>query len=191
MDEWRASLIEYRIAWITALCGISLILLVSVWPDLFTIKLKQPEQKMATAVETPATTEPAVQPVPENPPAPAPEEQAALEQVIEETTPARLEPPLAEPEPEPKPVAPAKKTEPTTAATGYYVQTGAFKDAAGAEEVASRLKKHGWPAVVVPKNGLYAVWAGPRQGRSEIEKLQQEIERGLKIKGFIVQKKGP
>lgn len=188
MDEWRASLTEYRIAWITALGGIALILLVSAWPELFTIKPGESQQKTAQTAAKPAAAEPAA----ETPPPPSPEEKTALEKVTEEAAPAQVEAPQASPEPETKPSTLAKRAEPkpATAAAGYYVQVGAFKDATGAEEVAGRLKQHGWPAVVVPKNGLYAVWAGPRQGRTDIETLQQEILRGLKIKGFIVQKKG-
>ena len=184
MDEWRASLTEYRIAWITALCSIALILLVSAWPELFTITPKQPEAKAPPAKEKPVATKPAPQQQPKTPSTPAPEEKAALERVIEEATPAPIEP-------QAKPTAPTKKPEPkpAAAAAGYYVQTGAFKDAAAAREIAAKLGRQGWPAIVVPKNGLHAVWAGPRQSRNAIEKLQQEILRDLKIKGFIVQKK--
>ena len=185
MDEWRASLTEYRIAWITALCGIALILIASAWPELFMIRQSEPPAK--PAAERPV----AAKPVPEAPSEPSAEEKATLEKVIEESAPLAAETPKTKPEAKPEVSPPARKAEPkpATPAVGYYVQVGAFKDISGAKEVADKLGRHGWPALVVPKNGLYAVWAGPRQSRVGIEKLQQEILRGLKIKGFIVQKK--
>lgn len=191
MDEWRASLTEYRIAWITAFGGIALIFLVSAWPELFTIKQNQTQAESMQPASTPAKAETARKPVEQAPPAPAAAEQRTEAEPVEQLQPkvidAKKTPAVAKEEPAPPAQKPAAK--PAAPSGGYYVQTGAFKDAAGAKAVAGKLKQRGWPAIVVPKAGLYAVWAGPQQSREAIEKLQQDIQRGLGLKGFIVQKK--
>lgn len=192
MDEWRASLTEYRIAWITACCGIALILLVSNWPELFTpapIPEKAAENRAGDAY---MATEQARQIEPEKPSAPtaarqSDEEKPVARHPLSTAADAKKLPDMAGKRPD-RPVE-ERAANPAEPATGYYVQAGAFRDAAAAREVAGRLSRHGWPAIVVPRAGLHAVWAGPRQSRDAIEKLQQEIRGGLNITGFIVQKK--
>ncbi len=71
----------------------------------------------------------------------------------------------------------------------YYVQAGAFKEKSFARKLVSQMKKHGWNAIIVPKSGFHAVWVGPENSRNGIENLQKSINRTLKIKGFVVQKR--
>jgi cell division septation protein DedD len=91
-----------------------------------------------------------------------------------------------------KPQQQTSETKPKKAAVpsgNYYVQAGAFKEKSLARKLASRMKEHGWNAIIVPKSGFHAVWVGPKNSRSGIENLQKSIDRTLNIKGFIVQKK--
>ena len=191
MDEWRASLTEYRIAGITAFIGIALILLVSSWPELFTIKQEQAKPEISQKANVSNGAEQVRKVLPAKPSAPATATQNVEEPPVEQAPPAVIDAKKTPVAPEKQASTPPPKPveKPVAPTGGYYVQAGAFKDAAGARAVVAKLSQHGWPAIVVPKGGLFAVWAGPRQSRDAIEKLQQEIQRGLNIKGFIVQKK--
>jgi cell division septation protein DedD len=82
-----------------------------------------------------------------------------------------------------------KKT--TATLDNYYVQAGAFKEKIRARKLVSRMKEHGWNAVIVPKSGFHTVWVGPKNSSNSIESLRKSIHRTLNIKGFIVQKKTP
>ncbi len=179
-NHWQASLSEHRTAWIIACCCIATIFLASVWPDLFNFKSTSP----------------------------APESQSHIQQENRFTTPEKhtsrtikKQPKQASKANRGSTAVAVKKNQTQTleaepkkvvAASGnYYVQAGAFKEKTLARKLASRINKHGWNAAIVPKSGLHAVWVGPKNSRSGIEKLQKSIHHTLNIRGFIVQKKLP
>ncbi|MFQ5345583.1 MAG: SPOR domain-containing protein, partial [Mariprofundus sp.] len=86
-------------------------------------------------------------------------------------------------------IPPHPVTDTASIAAGFYVQVGAFQHP-HARGLADRLKKDGWKTVIsARKNGLYAVWIGPKKTRASAEKLSKTIQRKLKIKGFIIHQK--
>jgi cell division septation protein DedD len=188
-SHWQASANEHRIAWIVACCSIATIFLASVWPELFSLKPTSLAPEIVQ-VETP----PAQQETRFTPP-----KKEALQTTIEPpqrisntkresaAVISKIKPVINK---KPQQQAPEIKPKKVTATSGnYYVQAGAFKEKSLARKLASRMKKHGWNAIIVPKSGFHAVWVGPKNSRSGIENLQKSIDRTLNIKGFIVQKR--
>lgn len=176
--HWQASLNEHRAAWIIACCCIATIFVASTWPELFSFEPASPvSESRQVNIQPPAQ-----------------------QQQTSSSTPEKRAPRTIKTEPaskETKPLiskktrqqTPVKKPETIASTAGnYYVQTGAFKEKIRARKLANKLKEHGWNTVIVPKSGLHAVWAGPRNSRKGIETLQKNIARTLNIKGFIVQK---
>jgi DedD protein len=189
-SHWQASANEHRTAWVVACCSIATIFLASVWPELFNFKPTSPtSESVQMESHLPAQQEARF----------TPPKKEALQTTIELPQQAsntkrenvsvirKIKPVISK-----KPQQQTSETEPkkVNAISGnYYVQTGAFKEKSLALKLVSRMKKHGWNAIIVPKSGFHAVWAGPENSRSGIENLQKSIDRTLKIKGFIVQKK--
>jgi cell division septation protein DedD len=184
--HWQASLSEHRAAWIIACCSIATIFLASVWPDIFSLKSTSPtsesvqmESQPRAQQETRFTTpKKEVSRIIKKQPQQASDTKRASAAVIR-----KIKPVISK---KPRQQTPVKVT---TASGSYYVQTGAFKEKTLARKLASRMKEHGWNVVIVPKSGFHAVWVGPKNSRNGIENLQKSINRTLKIKGFIVQKK--
>lgn len=70
---------------------------------------------------------------------------------------------------------------------GYYVQTGAFKDAIKAKKLASLLRHSGWHIhMISTKENLHAVLAGPLKTRKKAEDAKLKLARQSGIKGFII-----
>jgi len=183
--HWQASLSEHRAAWIIACCCITTIFVASTWPDLFNFEATSPASENRQVKNQPSAQQQV------NPPTSKPEISRTIKKQTQpvsntkkaESSVARKIKPVVSKEPQ------QQTPEKTAAATGnYYVQAGAFKEKILARKLASRLKAHGWNAVIVPKSGFHAVWIGPKSSRKSIENLQKSIDRTLKIKGFIVQK---
>ncbi len=71
--------------------------------------------------------------------------------------------------------------------SGYYVQTGAFKDAIKAKRLASLLQHSGWHIQMIStKDKLHAVLAGPLKTRKKAENAKLKLARQSGIKGFII-----
>ncbi len=188
--HWQASVKEHRTAWIIACCSIATIFLASVWPDLFSLKPTSPTSESVQIESQPPAQQKArfttpkkeVSRIIKKQPQQAPDTKRASAAVI-----WKIKPVISKKPRQQTPVIQPKKV--TAASGNYYVQTGAFKEKSLARRLASRMKEHGWNAIIVPKSGFHAVWVGPKNSRNGIENLQKSIDRTLKIKGFIVQKR--
>jgi rare lipoprotein A len=93
-----------------------------------------------------------------------------------------------------KPVAVAPAAVPTVAASpgGFYLQLGAFSQAANAEAMRSQLEQK-WTGVLMPievvsNNGLYRLYSGPFTGRAEAAEAAQKLQDSGATKPLIVQK---
>jgi len=173
-ESWQASLLEQRTAWGIAACCITLVFLASARPEWFEFREVAPQQH--TVKKSPSKKIPLPPPVIQHHPVETHTQQSVLKPKIK--TP---------------PVTTAPKTHVSKAsaiAGGFYVQVGAFHERPRARGLTDRLKKKGWSAVIsVRKNGLYAVWIGPKKTSASAGKLLEAIQRKLKIKGFIVHQK--
>jgi len=70
---------------------------------------------------------------------------------------------------------------------GYYVQAGAFKDAARARKLAGSLQHTGWHVQVISKkNDLHAVLAGPLKTRKKAGSVKLKLAKQSGIRGFII-----
>jgi len=122
---------------------------------------------------------PAVRPVPAPKPvvtAPAPE-------------PAKTTPTVTSP-PKPKPVTTIKPSNSSTtvskAPTGYFVQVGAFKERKLADNLLKKLTSNGFNTRLIDRsNGMIGVWIGPEDTHKAAEMLQRELQKKLKLQGFI------
>ena len=130
-----------------------------------------PSEKVATA----APTAPVVPPIAAEPaPAPKPEAKA---------------PPAAPAQAEPKAVvaAPAASSSPQSLHEGYAVQLAAYSDDKGANALANRLKRSGYPAYTEPlrtsRGTLWRVRVGPYPSRDAAtgvrDKLKAEGQSGI------------
>jgi cell division septation protein DedD len=99
-------------------------------------------------------------------------------------TPAHAPPPQAAPA-----AASLPKPLPSTKASGYAVQVGAFKDEAGAVSVRNGLQKKGVPAFVSGptsgSGGLFTVRVGPYRDRVDAETVAERL-RADQFKTFII-----
>lgn len=178
---------EYRLALIVAVAGSLALVLLLVVPSWFftgqTISDSKTDQPNVTAYNLPT------RPV-----------QAPSADIKTNRTPA-LHPT------EKQPVTRTKKTPPKTTASihqpvspidhhikdrnefkhGYYVQVGAFKNAARAKKLAKSLQHAGWHVQVIPKNALHAVLVGPWATRDQAKNTKLQLTHRNKIKGFIIQ----
>jgi cell division septation protein DedD len=128
-----------------------------------------PARPVATARPTPAATPtatPTARPAPPRPTA----------------TPAHTPTPRPAPASLPKPL-------PSTKASGFAVQVGAFKDEAGAVSVREGLQKKGLPAYVsgagTESGGLFTVRVGPYRERVDAETVAERL-RADQFKAFII-----
>jgi len=70
---------------------------------------------------------------------------------------------------------------------GYYVQTGAFKDATRAKKIAASLQHTNWHVqTIIKENDLHAVLIGPWQTRQRAKKAKQKLASKNKLQGFII-----
>ena len=194
-QEWQASLNEHRSAWILALCCLLLILITSLKPDLF----KPSQEEAVNAVDSESTADRAS--LAEKIAPPLHEDRAVVKPKVIENRPVIEKKAVAKAatsaEKASTTKAQANNTKKTVAKTGsspaagYYVQLGAFREKPRAQGLADQLKRQGWQAIVskLPNKALHAVWAGPKTSQAAAEKLQAAINKKMKIKGFIIQKK--
>jgi len=182
--HWQASQNEHRAAWIIACCCIATIFATSTWPGLFSFEPSSPVSESRQVKNQPPAKQQASSSTPKHEASRSiKKETQQLPNSKKAKNAIREIKPVISQEPQQQ----ASKT--IAAASGnYYVQAGAFKEKTLARKLASKLKEHGWNAVVVPKPGFHAVWVGPKNSRKSIENLKNSIDRTLKIKGFIVQK---
>jgi len=173
-EQWQASLPEQRTARGLAACCIILVFLASVRPEWFELPVPAPQQQTIKKVQ--AKKAPHAPPVIQHHP------------VKTQLKTHKIQP---KPKKPPAMVTPPRSVSDTaTIGNGFYVQLGAFHERPRAQGLTDQLKRKGWNAVIsVRKNGLYAVWVGPKKTRTSAEKLLKTIQRKLKIKGFIVHQK--
>jgi len=186
--NWQASLIEQRLAWSLSFCAIVITLFAIAQPQWF---------ELLSAVNSPVHQQAPVT----NPVQPArTKTMNTITPAAESPAPKKAPPPAAiKPITQATPVTPpptkhiAKKTstiapKKTVLAPGFYVQLGAFDEKARAQGLADQLKRKGWSVkIATKKNGMHAVWIGPKSTKSEAEILLKTIHSKLKQKGFIVQ----
>jgi len=136
----------------------------------------------AVSAHTPVSNE-TVAPAPVVKPVPAP---AAVE-----PTPAPPPPPApVTAAPKPKPVATtttaSRPTAVSKAPAGYFVQVGAFKERKLADSLLKTLTSNGFNTRLIDRgNGMLGVWIGPEDTHKAAEKLQLELQKKLKLQGFI------
>ncbi|MDQ6997561.1 MAG: SPOR domain-containing protein [Mariprofundus sp.] len=187
--NWQASLIEQRIAWSFSFCAIVITLFAIAQPQWF---------ELLSAVNSPVH-----QPTPVTKPVQPTRTKTmnTITAAAESPAPQKAAPPPAviKPITQATPVTPsqtkviAKKTttiapKKTVLASGFYVQLGAFDEKSRAQGLADQLKRKGWSVkIATKKNGMHAVWIGPKSTKPEAETLLKTIHRKLKQKGFIVQ----
>ena len=74
--------------------------------------------------------------------------------------------------------------------TAWVVQLGSFSSSDNASALNEKLRKAGYPAFVEPlkrNSGMaYRVRVGPELKRSNAQKLQQKLNREMKIEGIVV-----
>ncbi|RLL50564.1 SPOR domain-containing protein [Mariprofundus sp. EBB-1] len=186
--NWQASLIEQRIAWSFSFCAIIITLIAIAQPQWFELlsavnsPVHQPtpvtKPVQPTRTKSMNTITPAEIPAPKKaPPTPA---------VIKPITQATPVTPVQTKHIAKKPTTIAPKK--TVLAPGFYVQLGAFDEKARAQGLADQLKRKGWSVkIATKKNGMHAVWIGPKSTKTEAETLLKTIHSKLKQKGFIVQ----
>jgi len=187
LAKWIAGGREYRMALIVAAVGSLVLILLLVAPSRFfpehITSSNKVEQPKATAYNLPQR------------PAPAASTNVVTDQTLalhKTEKPAVLQT---------KEAASPKKNPPHKSAVamvrplkdknrlahGYYVQAGAFKDAARAKKLASSLQHAGWHVQTIIKNhGLHAVLAGPLQTRKKAESAKLKLAKRSGIKGFII-----
>jgi len=176
-DNWQASLLEQRMAWGIAASCIMLVLLASSRPEWFDFSTPQPKQ----AAKQTAAAHPAAQ-LRKTPVKKIHTKPHAIHPKQTTTAHAKTKTKSTQ-----TPV-PVKKSPPIS--SGFYVQLGAFQERPRAQGLADQIKRKGWRVVITTKkDGLHAVWVGPRKTRSEAEKLLNAIYLKLKNKGFIIHQK--
>ncbi|GAV19508.1 rare lipoprotein A [Mariprofundus micogutta] len=186
-------MVEHRTAWIVASLSLLIMLIAAVKPDLF-----------EAGPDRPAVAEQQLQKV-------YPDEQKAIEENSVADSVAKkdviaepFKPAVIDAKPATKKAVPVEKKvtkavkQPAVvktvkkAASGYYIQLGAFNEKPRAQGLVDQLRQSGWHGLINEKStGLFAVWAGPESNRKAAETLQQAIERKLKLKGFIIHHKAP
>ena len=137
-----------------------------------TVAGKVGDKRPAPAAATPAPA--AATPAP-RPASPSPAATAAAHPT---PTPVRATP--APPRATPPPAHPA------AAAGAFAIQVGAFKDRAGADALAARLKGKGLPAQVMTAGDLFNVRVGPYTSRPDAEQVQNRLRDQDSLKTFIV-----
>ncbi len=170
--NWQASLLEQRMAWgIAAIC-IMLVMLASARPEWFDFTTPHPtpvaKQTQSTSTKHAATRQRQTHPTRAKPPATAAKKAPVIHAKAKTS-------PLAKP---------------TAITGGFYVQVGAFKEHLRARGLADQLKRQGSSVVIVSKkDGLHAVWIGPKKTRAEAEKLLKTMHLKHNNKGFIIHQK--
>lgn len=202
LSPWSATFHERRTALFIAIVCIVLIAAALLAPQWFKSKDNPPVTATATSQENqpgkssdqptyriseaptiaPVTAETPVARAAANPPEPKPTPKVVASTPPEEK---KMTPPPAKVEAARKPVtthsAPVAQTPP-----GYFVQVGAFKDKAHANQLRRKLTASGFNCRLVDRgNGLHGVWIGPESSRSAAEKLQQELKSRLHMQGFV------
>jgi len=199
LKQWGASLRERQVATSIALVCLLLIVIVSIWPDIFQSASSHDVPQQSGAPEaTPSVA--MVKPGPAEPSVPASSPVAtisprAAESVSRSATDASS---AASHHAPPKVKAattaiqksaskpPTLKTPPLP--TGYYVQVGAFSDRKRAEAMQQKVRRAGWPVYIMPKaKGLLGVVIGPYPSRKQAGQQQQKILQQLKLKGYPIQ----
>jgi cell division protein FtsN len=84
------------------------------------------------------------------------------------------------------PAPPRAVTPPPAASGSFAIQVGAFKDRAGADALAARLKGKGLPAQVLTAGDLFNVRVGPYTSRPDAEQVQNRLRDQEALKPFIV-----
>jgi len=173
-SNWRASLTEQRTAWIIAVCGIIIIALSASQPQWFEFPVPSQHSNSATAT---------VQVIPQT-------KTNTAKATAKITTTAKKASVTNRPSSKPAQTSRPASTQKTSLTHGFYVQLGAFQERPRARNFVQQLNKNGWSARIInKKNGLHAVWVGPKTSRSQAEQLAKSIHSKLKYKGFIIQHK--
>ncbi len=187
--KWQASLIEQRIAWGTTFCAIIIAMLAVAQPQWFkfsfaTIKPFHNQAPVAKSAQVMGRKTIAVKTQVEQP---APVKTTPVKAVT--IKPVTRSTPVTQVNAKPannKVITAVKKAAFVT--PGFYVQLGAFEKTSRAHGFADQLKRKGWSVKITDKkNGLHAVWIGPRSTKAGAEKLLKTIRSTLKQKGFIIQ----
>jgi DedD protein len=97
----------------------------------------------------------------------------------------------AKPAAKPPAAAPASSTaDASSAAKGFTVQVGAFKDKATADSVVTRLKGKGFAAYVMSpgatEGGLFVVRVGSYPQRTDAERVETKLRDQEKFRPYIV-----
>jgi len=201
LTQWSATFHERRTAVFIAGVCIVVIAAAILAPQWFASKSEQPaamdqadEQTTETAAEhptyrigssapvtavsanTPVSNE-IVAPAPVIKPVPAPE-------------PVKPAPATATAPPKPKPAVTSTTSSRTAAVSkapaGYFVQVGAFKERKLADSLLKKLTSNGFNSRLIDRgNGMIGVWIGPEDTHKAAEKLQLELQKKLKLQGFI------
>ncbi len=191
LEQWAASLRERQIATSIALVCLLLIIIVSIWPDIFhssgelspVRQAAEPPATPVTAVATRAAQppEPAITPAESQPAAPAKPEAAPA---MPKKAPVATKPPAPD---IPQDAPPATNSTPPLS-SGYYIQVGAFSDKKRASAMQQKIQHAGWPVHIMPKaKGLLGVVIGPYPSRKQAEQQQKKILQQLKLKGYPIQ----
>jgi len=182
--NWQASLLEQRTAWGITFCAIIITMLAAAQPQWFDFSSSA---NKITHAQAPANK--IIQPATHT---------AAEKVIIKKTEPVKTAPkiktitpsePVMQAAPKVEKSKPVTTVKPFNSITsGFYVQLGAFAEKARAQGLAAQLKRKGWSVKIsTKKNGMHAVWIGPKSTKSEAEQLLKAIRSKLKQKGFIVQ----
>jgi len=186
LTGWIAGVREYRMALIVAIAGsLALILLLIAPPSFFpeqSTSGSKAGQSKATAYNLPQRPASATSTDMET-------DQTPLRKTGKHPAPQTKKTVSPQNIPDHKPVVavtrPLKSK--NRLAYGYYVQVGAFKDAARARKLGNSLQHAGWHVQTVIKNhGLHAVLAGPLQTRKKAESAKLKLAKRSGIKGFII-----
>jgi len=202
--NWQASLLEQRTAWGVTFCAMIIAMLAASQPQWFEFsfstdkaihkqapvtKVVEPSHNGNTTTNSHADQAAALKtatvktaPIKAASPKTASVKPVKIKPITQSTpvTTAKAKPALN------KTITASKKK--TTLTHGFYVQLGAFAEKSRAHGLADQLKRKGWSVKITDKkNGLHAVWIGPKSTKADAEKLLKTIRSKLKQKGFIVQ----
>jgi len=194
--SWHASMKEQRAFLAIALLCIVIMAVAGLKPDLFSRQPEPANQSIETQVDNEAEQASAVANAsdvaavqkPEAVDTSPSEQLAVISPANKPEAKPAVKPAVAKPQPRPAPVPKAvvKPAAASAIASGYYVQLGAFSESPRAQGMADQVSLKGWKARVVPKGKVHAVWVGPVANRGEADAARKEIEKKLKLKGFIV-----
>jgi len=187
---WMAGVREYRLALFVSIAGSLALILLLVVPSWFLPTPSSTENH--TSARSPAyslPSRPAQTPAVKSqidsaPLTSLPVPQKTEKKIVSEV---KKSPPKAS-HPQPSPAMTHLTKSKHSLKHGYYVQTGAFRDAYKAEKLARQLQQSGWNVqTIIKKNILHAVLVGPWPTRARAQNGKQQLAHKNKLKGFIVQ----